>query len=454
MSLATAMMGYTPGPQTAMTRITGPAGETEQSTDYDVPTWLYNSAGANTLGQAQAAGSTAGFGGYGGAMTQSLNTIGGKELYAARSPFQDMQGYTDNKNVYVRDPGNQGSWLSYDAMSPQAKAALQGKYSALNGTNYNMHDVNGNITGQKAFSGLKDQDHVNDVMMAVAGAALGGMAAFGGAGLGAAGSSGGLGAAGAGGVTGLPEAGLADLFYGGGADLLPGASGIAGSTLGGGGSFLGAGLGSTAAAALPAVASSGGGMSSIINQIGSKLGSTALSQILGGGGSGSGLNLAQLAGGLNDAYQQDQAGKKMLDWINGQQAKVDNLYSPGSPEYNYLWEQMSRQDAAAGRNSQYGPRSVDLAAKIAQIKADNTTRMTTGVSRGYSDALTQRANGRSMPGVMAALGQGNSGGLGGLDWSSLGRLFGGSGYTPGSGSDVIAQYGLPDNTYDIADWWS
>jgi hypothetical protein len=82
----------------------------------------------------------------------------------------------------------------------------------------------------------------------------------------------------------------------------------------------------------------------------------------------------------------------MLDYLKGQQAKIDNLYSPGSPEYNYLMDQMSRQDAAAGRNSQYGPRSVDLAAKIAQIKADATARMTGSTMNGYQSAFNQNAS--------------------------------------------------------------
>lgn len=132
----------------------------------------------------------------------------------------------------------------------------------------------------------------------------------------------------------------------------------------------------------------------------------------GNSGSGGGLNLSNiigLAGGVNDAFQQNRSSSDMRSWLNSQQSKIDNLYNPGTPEYNALWDEMSRKDAAAGRNSQYGPRSVDLAARIAQIKADNTTRFTTGTSKALADALNQRAG--AFSGLSAAgqrLASGNS----------------------------------------------
>ena len=51
--------------------------------------------------------------------------------------------------------------------------------------------------------------------------------------------------------------------------------------------------------------------------------------------------------------------------------QINNMYAPGSPEYNLMEQAMARKDAAAGRNSQYGARAVDLAARIAAIKAQN-----------------------------------------------------------------------------------
>lgn len=140
-----------------------------------------------------------------------------------------------------------------------------------------------------------------------------------------------------------------------------------------------------------------------------------LTDILGNLGGNLG-GLANLVPGLVSANQQGQAGSQMIDWLKGQQGKIDNLYNPGTPEYNSLYDEMSRKDAAAGRNSQYGPRSVDLAGKLAGIKGGLTTQFTTGTSRALSDALTQRAN--RFDGLLGGLGtlnpNGAAGGLAGL----------------------------------------
>jgi hypothetical protein len=113
---------------------------------------------------------------------------------------------------------------------------------------------------------------------------------------------------------------------------------------------------------------------------------------------GSGAGLASLfglvspvLGGAIDAVRQGDASKDMMNFMNGQMNKVDNLYAPNSPEYNALWDQMSRMDAASGRNSQYGPRSVDLAAKIAPMRAQNTIGITNALARPYGDTLRQNA---------------------------------------------------------------
>lgn len=206
------------------------------------------------------------------------------------------------------------------------------------------------------------------------------------------------------GASGLGE-GLADFTMapaGGGAAFVPSTAA----------EMTGMGVGSSAAA--------GSGIGSILGKIGTKVGGSMLSSGIGslfnGGsgnsGSGGGLNLSNiigLAGGVNDAFQQNRSSSDMRSWLNSQQSKIDNLYNPGTPEYNALWDEMSRKDAAAGRNSQYGPRSVDLAARIAQIKADNTTRFTTGTSKALADALNQRAG--AFSGLSAAgqrLASGNS----------------------------------------------
>jgi hypothetical protein len=128
----------------------------------------------------------------------------------------------------------------------------------------------------------------------------------------------------------------------------------------------------------------------------------------GGGGIGMEEILA-LIGGITGAGGQNDAADELLAYLTGQQAKIDNLYAPGSPEYNYLLQSIERQDAASGRNSQYGPRSVDLAARIAQIKADNTSKMTQGIAPYMAFAMNQDNN--QWAGVWDA--------LGGIDWGNL-----------------------------------
>lgn len=181
---------------------------------------------------------------------------------------------------------------------------------------------------------------------------------------------------------------------------------------------------STSLPKIPSVPGTGGGSSSS------------------GGSSSGGLNLGSLLsliGGGLDWQRQQQASTDMLNYLKERQALNDNLYKPGSPEYNALWDEMSRKDAAAGRNSQYGPRSVDLAARIAQIKADANTKLTTGISNVYANALNQRASAPAglfsqIPGIL-----GNGSG-GTLNLSSiinnLGGLLGNGSTNLGSGINI------------------
>jgi hypothetical protein len=204
---------------------------------------------------------------------------------------------------------------------------------------------------------------------------------------------------------------------------------------------------------------------------------------------------AQLIPGLVGANQQQKAGQTMIDFlknqqdtmqqqgqtahqglmdfINGQQGKIDNLYNPGTPEANLLQQQMDRTDAAAGRNSQYGVRSVDLAAKLAGLKggldaqfagsaipavnssfnqaASNTNSFTQGTSRALADALGVRSNAfnsllsglgalnqrTQTGGLPSNIGGGNTAGAGGANFGGLSNLFNntfGGGFSGGSDS--------------------
>jgi hypothetical protein len=247
---------------------------------------------------------------------------------------------------------------------------------------------------------------------------------YAGADAGAAGSLGGGYMGGAGGVGGAAAAG-------------------AGAGAGGGGFSLGGLLGG----------SSGGGGFSLGNIL--KAGQ-ALGGMLGGGGGGSGggglQDLLGVIGGGVDAKRQGDAAKAMEAWLKSNQAKMDGYMNPNSPEYKAMWEEMSRKDAAAGRNSQYGPRTSDFLAEVAKAKAENTLRFTTGTSRAYADALNQNAS--KYAGLSAGLGnflQGGSGG-GGLS-SILNGLFGGA----GGGGNASGGADLGDVWSGVSAWddaWS
>jgi hypothetical protein len=53
--------------------------------------------------------------------------------------------------------------------------------------------------------------------------------------------------------------------------------------------------------------------------------------------------------------------------LSGQRDSLRGLYGQNSPYAKALREQLNRRDAAAGRRSQYGPREVELQAKLAQM---------------------------------------------------------------------------------------
>ena len=140
---------------------------------------------------------------------------------------------------------------------------------------------------------------------------------------------------------------------------------------------------STAAAG--AGAGSGAGGSTVAKTLAEKVAAAA----------GSGLSLSDIAGVAGGAWnmnRQENSSDDMLNFLKERMAINDNMYKPGSDEYNALWDQMSRKDAAAGRNSQYGPRSVDLAARVAQLKMDANTKMTTGIADVYANSLNKYAN--------------------------------------------------------------
>lgn len=83
--------------------------------------------------------------------------------------------------------------------------------------------------------------------------------------------------------------------------------------------------------------------------------------VLGGGARMS--PLAAGAGALATLYTANRARKD----LEKQQGQLDSLFGQNSAYSKTMREQLNRKDAAAGRRSQYGPREVELQARLAQL---------------------------------------------------------------------------------------
>ena len=73
--------------------------------------------------------------------------------------------------------------------------------------------------------------------------------------------------------------------------------------------------------------------------------------------------LGELGAGLYGLYRGSQAG--------GEANQLGNLYGQNSPYAQYLRTSLERRDAASGRRSQYGPREVELQARLADMYSRN-----------------------------------------------------------------------------------
>jgi hypothetical protein len=134
------------------------------------------------------------------------------------------------------------------------------------------------------------------------------------------------------------------------------------------------GVSQAAVSSLPEIATGGGIVGAIANTVpavGNLLKNPTISklvgQLLGGSGSGGGL-LTDLAG-LYSATKQQSDIKDLESMFTG-------MYGQDSPYAQALRQQLDRRDAAAGRRSQYGPREVELQAKLAEQMTRNASTIT------------------------------------------------------------------------------
>lgn len=105
------------------------------------------------------------------------------------------------------------------------------------------------------------------------------------------------------------------------------------------------------------------------------------------------------------AYQQYQQGQAARNYANS----INQMYAPDSPYAQQMQQELARKDAAAGRNSQYGSRAVQLAAALTQARSQalgnsnyaNAARNTSGASM-LNGLFSNFASPQAMQGLYGA----------------------------------------------------
>lgn len=117
-----------------------------------------------------------------------------------------------------------------------------------------------------------------------------------------------------------------------------------------------------------------------VSKVGGNLVTNMLGSVLGGGKEGGVSTLGNL-GSLFTNYNQYNQNKNLINDIKG-------IYSPTGDYAKYLENQLGRRDAAAGRNSQYGPRLAELMGRL----GDSQARALSGLG-GYMSSQQGGLNG-------------------------------------------------------------
>jgi len=186
-----------------------------------------------------------------------------------------------------------------------------------------------------------------------------------------------------------------------------------------GGTGLGAMIGSSIPAGdilggLGGALGAGSALSNVASQVGKTVGGSLVKDIIGkvlGGSSGGISNLGNLA----SLFTNHQQYNKMGDLID----QIKSIYKPDGDYAKYMGDQLARKDAAAGRNSQYGPRLAQLMGMLGDSQAKalsglggmmNTQQ---GGLNGMVGAGTRLADGMGLSDLIsqAIKGMGSQGGM-------------------------------------------
>jgi len=154
-----------------------------------------------------------------------------------------------------------------------------------------------------------------------------------------------------------------------------------------------------------------------------------------------GSNMLGALPGLLGAYGNYQGQKQTGQMLGG----LQSLYAQDSPYAQAMRQSLQRQDAAGGRRSQYGPREVELQAKLAQLASQQIP----GMTQLGRDRYTQR-NQMMQQGLGAFQKLGGVNALRDLFMQGRGGLFetanmGGGFGTPVNNFDLGGLFGAPQS---------
>ena len=103
---------------------------------------------------------------------------------------------------------------------------------------------------------------------------------------------------------------------------------------------------------------------------------------------------ARTLAGLYSANEAMKSAQANQEAIQQQQRQLADMYGPNSPYAAQLRQALARKDARAGRNSQYGPREVELQAQLARASAGAAPAMAQ-LSTAGNNANTAVTNARN-----------------------------------------------------------
>lgn len=122
-----------------------------------------------------------------------------------------------------------------------------------------------------------------------------------------------------------------------------------------------------------------------------------------------GFNGADVGQTLMQLYGMSQAGKglegasDMNSALQQQMRSLADIYGPNSPYAAQMRQTLARKDAAAGRNSQYGPREAQLQALLAEKQTQATNALSQAAQVGNTNALAMNKYKNQMLGNKIAL---------------------------------------------------